>query len=364
VSVPPSMTHVDRLMQTAVAEAIFPGAVLKVIKDGETAFEKAYGAANRFSRKAMTKDTVFDLASLTKPLATVLAVMALVKRGWLNLEQPCGELCPHLAGTDKARITLRQLLNHSAGLPPWRPYFMTLRRIDAGLKRTVLHQLLANEPLLWSPGRRSEYSDLGYMVLQQVVEAVIGSGLDAFVEAEIYRPLHIGGLFFCPLSQRRGRVEDYAATQLCPWRAKLLVGRVDDDNAYAMGGVGGHAGLFGTADGVAALLQALLAADQDGDGGECFEPALVRAFFKSGDSRRWALGFDTPSATGSSAGRYFPGESVGHLGFTGTSFWMHRQQRVIVVLLTNRVHPWRYTAGIRQFRPQLHDAVMEALGVV
>jgi CubicO group peptidase (beta-lactamase class C family) len=140
-----------------------------------------------------------------------------------------------------------------------------------------------------------------------------------------------------------------------------MLGQVDDDNAYVTGGVAGHAGLFGKVDAVCCLLQALLAADHGDTRMGMFHPNLVRDFFTASENQRWALGFDTPSPRGSSSGQYFSRHSVGHLGFTGTSFWMDRQKGVIVVLLTNRVHPWRYTAGIKSFRPCLHDAVMAAL---
>jgi CubicO group peptidase (beta-lactamase class C family) len=233
---------------------------------------------------------------------------------------------------------------------------MALRRLAAEHRKAALHDLLLAEPLLWTPGSRSDYSDLGYMLLEWIVERASGSGLADFVDAAVYRPLGIGELFFNATGPVRGSAAAYAATQLCPWRAALLEGRVDDDNAFILGGVGGHAGLFGTARAVSDLLASLLAAD-----GRGFEPALVGSFLRADAGERWALGFDTPSRSGSSAGRHFPADSVGHLGFTGTSFWLHRGRGIIVVLLTNRVHPWRFNPGIKAFRPRLHDAVMEAL---
>ena len=358
---PPSMRHVDHLMRQGIRERIFPGGVLRVDRGDQTLFDESYGTANLFSRLPMSPGVFFDLASLTKPLATVLAVMALIGRGRLHLEQACGDLCPRLAGSDKATITVRQLLNHSSGLAPWRPFFMELRQLAFSRRKRALRERLAGEPLMRPPGSRSEYSDLGYMLLEWIVEEASGMTLDAFVAGTVYGPLGIAGLFFNPQGQVAGGTEAYAATQLCPWRSRLLVGSVDDDNAFVMGGVGGHAGLFGTARAVASLLHALLAADQDGEAGGCFDPPLVKTFLHAGRNERWALGFDTPSLHGSSAGRYFPGDSVGHLGFTGTSFWVHRQKRIVVILLTNRVHPWRFNPGIRNFRPRLHDAIMEAL---
>lgn len=355
------MDSVQKLMQDGVTRGIFPGAVLQVVADGKTVFKNAYGVANRFSGRPMTLDTLFDLASLTKPLATVLAIMVLVDRGQLRLDQSIGDACPELSGGRKAGITVRQLLRHSSGLPPWRPYFMQLRYVPQQKRIETLRKLLVAEPLVYSPGQYSDYSDLGFMLLQWIVEVVSDRALDQFVTREVFFPLGIKALFYNDSTKTIADTHPYAATQLCPWRNRLMIGQVDDDNAYITGGVAGHAGLFGKVDAVCRLLQALLAADHGDTPMGVFDPDLVRLFFTAPENQRWALGFDTPSARGSSAGQHFSRHSVGHLGFTGTSFWMDRQKSVIVTLLTNRVHPWRYTAGMKTFRPRLHDAVMSAL---
>jgi CubicO group peptidase (beta-lactamase class C family) len=309
----------------------------------------------------MAEDTLFDLASLTKPLATVLAIMTLVRQGRLDLDEPCATNCPELAGTDKAALTPRHLLTHRSGLPPWRPYFMQLRELPGHERLAALRRCLVKEPLLFAPGDRSDYSDLGFMLLHWVAERLSGESLDRFIRRNVYQPLGIRDLYFNDALGGGVNPQKYAATQLCPWRHRLMIGTVDDDNAWISGGVAGHAGLFGTAGAVGELVAALLAADRGDPGKGVFDPDLVRSFLSADPHERWALGFDTPSESGSSAGRYFPPDSVGHLGFTGTSFWVHRRRGIIVVLLTNRVHPWRYNAGIKAFRPRLHDAVMEAL---
>jgi serine-type D-Ala-D-Ala carboxypeptidase len=355
------MDSIDKMMQSGVDQGVFPGAVLLVRADGRTVFQKAYGWADLFSRRVMTVETCFDLASLTKPLATVPAVMALIRRGKLSLDRPCGDVLPDLSGSDKARITPRQLLNHSAGLPPWRPFFMRLQFLPPEQRLKALRQMVRDEPLVSGPGEVSDYSDLGYMLLHWIVEAVSGEALDRFVVTQVYVPLKIGALFFNTSGYPVLDTHAYAATQLCPWRHRLMVGAVDDDNAFVTGGVGGHAGLFGTADAVGRLLKALLEADTGKDGRGVFDTDLVREFWHAPVHERWALGFDTPSPDRSSAGKYFPPQSVGHLGFTGTSFWVHRRKKVIVVLLTNRVHPFRFNAGIKAFRPRIHDAVMESI---
>jgi CubicO group peptidase (beta-lactamase class C family) len=359
-----SMEPVDQMMRTAMVQGVFPGAVLWVADADTVIFKGAYGYADIFSGRAMTEDTLFDLASLTKPLATTLAVMALVGRGRLDLDAPCTDACPELTGTDKAAVTPRHLLTHRSGLPPWRPYFMHLRNLPARRRLAGLRRCVVNEPLVSRPGERSDYSDLGFMLLHWLVERLAGEALDLFIRRNVYQPLGIRDLFFNGL-QRDGVIpRKYAATQLCPWRNRLIIGTVDDDNAWISGGIAGHAGLFGTADAVGALLAALLSADRGATGRGGFDPELVRSFFHADAHERWALGFDTPAQRGSSAGRFFPSDSVGHLGFTGTSFWVHRRRGIIVVLLTNRVHPWRFNPGIKAFRPRLHDAVMEAIGNV
>jgi CubicO group peptidase (beta-lactamase class C family) len=355
------MNNVQKLMQDGLARGVFPGAVLQVVADGKTVFKEAYGVANLFSGRPMTLDTFFDLASLTKPLATVLAIMVLADRGQLGLDHSIGDVYPELFGRHKAGITVRQLLTHSSGLPPWRPYFMRLQYIAQHLRLETLRKWLVAEPLASDPGEHSDYSDLGFMFLQWIVEAVSGQALDQFVTSEVFIPLGIEALFYNDSTKAIVDTHPYAATQLCPWRNQLMLGQVDDDNAYVTGGVAGHAGLFGKVDAVCRLLQELLAADHGDTRKGVFDPNLVRLFFTASENNRWALGFDTPSPQGSSAGQYFSRHSVGHLGFTGTSFWMDRRKGVIVSLLTNRVHPWRYSAGIKTFRPCLHDAVMTAL---
>jgi CubicO group peptidase (beta-lactamase class C family) len=357
----PSMDSVERFMDGGIRQGVFPGAVLLVMAGDAVVFEQAYGCANLFSGRPMTKDVLFDLASLTKPLATALAAMALVRQGRMDLNEPCSRVCPELAGTDKANITARQLLNHSSGLAPWRPFFMQLRSLPVHSRLAGLRHRLLAEPLESAPGVRSAYSDLGFMLLHWVVERLAGETVDAFIHRRIFHPLGIQDLFYNDSSREVAEPERYAATQLCPWRNRLMVGEVDDDNAWISGGVAGHAGLFGTAAAVGRLLAALLAADRSVDRTGVFDPALVKMFWHAEPDDRWALGFDTPSRQDSSAGCHFPADSVGHLGFTGTSFWVHRHQGVIVVLLTNRVHPWRYRSGIKTFRPRLHDAVMAAL---
>jgi CubicO group peptidase (beta-lactamase class C family) len=350
----------DALMRQGVAEGVFPGAVLHVSREGHTIFTRAYGVAHRASGRPVTEATVFDLASLTKPLATTLAVMALIHDRRLGLEDRLGGLLPGWEETDKACITIRQLLCHRAGFPAWQPYYETLRTLPPPDRTRALHTLLRDELLHAPPDAQALYSDLDFMVLQAVVERRAGCRLDHWLQQAVYGPLGVRELFFVECGRPRPP-KAFAATEDCPWRGYVLEGEVHDDNAFVLGGVAGHAGLFGTAAAVAHLLGLLWAALQGVTVAPPLERELLEVFVTRQAGSDWALGFDTPAAQSSSSGRFFPARSIGHLGFTGTSFWMDLERGLAVVLLTNRVHPQRSNQRIRAFRPALHDAVLEAL---
>lgn len=354
------MRAVDALMRKGLEAGVFPGAVLQVSREGVTVFGRAYGVANLATASPVSLHTLFDLASLTKPLATTLGVMALIQERRLSLESRLGDLLPGWEGTDKAPLDLRHLLSHRAGFPAWRPYFESLRALAPSDRHGAWLARLREESLLAAPGLSPVYSDLDFMVLQAVVEQVSGRRLDAWLQGAVYEPLGMDDLLFVDL--RRGPPDrHFAATEDCPWRGRVLEGEVHDDNAFVLGGVAGHAGLFGTAGAVTNLLALLWAALVGAPAPAPLDRALLEEFVtRQGDSD-WALGFDTPSASRSSSGRYFPRRSIGHLGFTGTSFWMDLERGLAVVLLTNRVHPSRDNQRIRDFRPALHDRVMERL---
>jgi len=354
------MKSVDRLMRRAIAEKIFPGGVLLVSKKGETLFHDAYGVANLDSRAPVTPETIFDLASLTKPLATTLAVMQLVQHNQIKLEQQLGELLPEFERGDKAGVKLKHLLYHNSGLPDYRPYYKILNGVAKDSRRSLLRKHLVREALVNPVGKTVLYSDLGFMILAWVVERVGGRRLDHFVADEIYRPLGLNDLFFISNNKNDNR-GPFAATENCPWRRKVLEGQVHDENAYAVGGVEGHAGLFGTAEDISRLLAELLFIYDGQTRSGRFHQDLLHQFFQRLPGTDKALGFDMPSLTGSSCGRRFSQNSIGHLGFTGTSFWMDLERSVIVILLTNRVHPTRDNERIREFRPILHDTVMDAI---
>jgi CubicO group peptidase (beta-lactamase class C family) len=352
------MTHVDRLMKDAVLNDVFPGGVLLVSLGGATVFFEAYGSANLFAGGQMTKETVFDLASLTKPLATTLAIMHLIEQSRLSLEHSLGSILPSFKNRDKKEIRIEHLLYHNSGLPDYRPYYKLLRKIEPHRRKDALRELLTKEPLIHAPGERIIYSDIGFMILCWVIEEISGCRMDLFVTENIYRPLGLNNLFFVDIDGKSCQTK-FAATERCPWRGILLEGMVHDDNAYAVGGIEGHAGLFGTAGDILSLLSELMTAYHEGSSTGVFDTDLVQMFFKRPELEGRALGFDTPSLVDPSCGRYFSERTVGHLGFTGTSFWMDLDGGIIIILLTNRIHPSRDNNRIKAFRPKLHDAVME-----
>ncbi len=347
-------------MQHAIDTGCFPGAVLLVAKQAEIIHFEAYGRANLFNQAPMTRDTVFDLASLTKPLATAVALMALVRSGRIDLEQPLVSIIPQFANTLKAAIRIRDLLTHASGLPAWRPYFHVLMRSAPLSRPKVLKRLLLAESLIHTPGDHVLYSDLGFMLLAWIVEAISGLSLARFTLEQCYRPLGLGQQFFFPSLLPLPKEIPCAATELCPWRNFLVNRVVHDDNAYAAADLQGHAGLFGSVGAVFRLLSELLGAYHHQPDSK-LDHQITRQFLTPAGKFGRPLGFDVPSPIGAACGQYFSPPTIGHLGFTGTSFWMDLEKAIIVILCTNRVHPSRQNHQIRKFRPLLHDTVMQSL---
>ena len=361
-----------RLLTQAVSARVFPGAVAGIALGPPAQRWEAIVTAGHLTypppaSPAVTPETVFDLASLTKPLATTLAVLALIKSGLITLESTLPELLRRPIPQAMARITLRHLLAHSSGLPAHRPYFQTLRDIAPNERRERLLAWILEERLIAPPGQVACYSDLGFLLLGWMVEIQSGLPLDRFVAETIYHPWGLEeNLFFRPLPPGPDEGRIFAPSEQCPWRQTLLSGVVHDDNCYVLGGVAGQAGLFGDMRGVLSLGVRLLDLRQ----GRGEHPALRaddlrRALRREGSvpGSGWGLGFDTPAAAGSSAGRYLAPESFGHLGFTGVSLWIDPGKELVLVLLCHRVHPSRDNPRIKPFRPLFHDTILEALGL-
>jgi CubicO group peptidase (beta-lactamase class C family) len=368
---------VEEAFLEAIAQGVFPGAVVIVSKDDEVVYERALGHRSLVPEKTpLELNTIFDLASLTKPLATTVAVMLLVRERKIRIDDQVTRFIPTFGVYGKSVTTFRQLLNHSSGLPAWKPYYEEIVKNEkAGrinfvasraAKNYVLEQIHREKPS-HPPGAESLYSDLGFMVLGELVEAASGWSLDRFCQDRIFRPLGLRSTAFVDLTQLRTRhlqpvKEMIAPTENCPWRKKILCGEVHDDNAYAMGGVVGHAGLFSSARDIDRLVSRL---HRCFFGKDNFLPqSLIREFLTRDESIKnstFALGWDTPSPGRSASGSYFSPQSVGHLGFTGTSVWWDLEKNCHIILLTNRVHPSRKNEKIRDFRPHIHDAIMKVL---
>ena len=358
---------IKAFLRGGVGEGVFPGGVLLVSKKGEVLFiEKAGYLSLIPDRIPIKKDTIFDLASLTKPLSTTLSLMKLVDEGKVEVDQSLSRLIPATVPSDKKDLTPRLLLSHSAGFTDWKPFYLDLMGYEAKERKKILREQILEDPLAYPPGEDYLYSDLGFMILEWIIEETTGMTMRKFVEQRFYQPLSLERTFLSrhqvPLPFKR---ELFAATEDCPWRKRVIHGEVDDENAWALGGYSGHAGLFGSAEEVHVVVN-LLREHYLGKRDDYLNPETVRAFFTRQDIVKgsdWCLGWDSRSQENSSAGRYFSRNSVGHTGFTGTSVWMDLERDVVVILLTNRVHPTRENEKIKTYRPALHDLVMEELGL-
>ena len=373
-----SFIAVEREMDAAVERGVFPGAVL-LVRDGTHVFyHRAFGHRSLVPEiTPMREDTIFDVSSLTKAFATSVAMMLMVKEGRIRLDDRVTRFFHNFGVHGKTHITFRHLLGHCSGLPAWQPYYKQILQIERrdgrinflgshGAKEYV-YQQIHRERLEFEPGTRTLYSDLGFILLGAAIEEVSGMTLDRYCHDRIFRPLALRATAFVDLSLLRVRrlepvTEMIAPTERCAWRKKILCGEVHDDNAYAMGGVSGHAGLFASAKDLDTILGRLK---------DCYHntsqwiPQHILTEFWRRDATvpesTWCLGWDTPSPEGSSAGAYFSAHSVGHLGFTGTSVWLDLDRDRHVILLTNRVHPNRENDAIRGFRPVIHDLIVQAL---
>lgn len=354
------VSSAQHLMQDAVLNGVFPGGVLLVSQGGRVLIHQTFGMADPSEGSPVSTRTVFDLASLTKPLATTLAVMKLVERDQLTLDDTLGDIMIACRGTGKAEISIRHLLYHNSGLPDYRPYFQDLAGEEPSRRRSLILDRVLDELPAYPIGEKVVYSDLGFMLLRGIVETVSGSRLDDMVQQEIYLPLGLKDLFFVS-TETPPPPERFAATEKCPWRHVRIRGVVHDENAFAVGGVDGHAGLFGTASDIHCLLEEMLGAYSGDLPDRLFRSGLLKEFLDYGKGTERALGFDRPAAKDSASGCRFSENSVGHLGFTGASFWMDLDRSIIIILLTNRIYSGRENGKIRSFRPVLHDTIMEAL---
>ncbi len=364
---------VDRVLDDFLAAGAFPGGVLAVGHRGALVHLRPFGRLGDDTRAprpgddegvpAVVADTIYDLASLTKVVATTTMAMILVDEERLDLDSPVQDFLPRFTGEGKEQVTVRHLLTHSSGVDWWAPLYKEVAGHDAYVER------IQAMDLAYEPGSAMKYSDLGLILLGEILERVAGEPLDAFVRRRVFEPLGMKDTMFRP---GKDLLERIAPTERDPWRGRLLRGEVHDENAFALGGVAPHAGLFSTAGDLARFVQMMV------NGGvlehrRLISRATVDSFTRKAgvapegrkrkvpDSTR-ALGWDTKSPEGSSAGTLFSPSSYGHTGFTGTSIWIDPERQLFVILLTNRVHPSRDNILIRKVRPAVADAVVRAVG--
>jgi CubicO group peptidase (beta-lactamase class C family) len=352
---------VTRLLEEAVRNRVFPGCSYGVVLSGSEPWAEGIG---RFTYEPdaaeVTAGTVYDLASLTKVLATTAAAMLLWERGRLPLDVPVVELLPEFSLSDphdaqRSRVTVRMLLDHSSGLPG---YVRLFERVSG---RQAMIEACLHQPLTADPGVRAEYSDLGFILLGHLLEQISGEPIDRFTAREIFVPLGMRSTEFSPLPHKSHRIPPTEDDHT--FRHRVIQGEVHDENASAMGGVAGHAGLFSDAVDPLRLAACVLGEGKTPEGNRLFAAETLSLFSRRGEQPAGtsrALGWDTPSSP-SSSGSLFSSRSIGHLGFTGTSLWIDLDAGVAVTLLTNRTWPDRSNQAIRALRPRVHDAVRDAI---
>ncbi len=348
------------LLATLVEASTTPGAVILA---GTSDTVLAECAAGHLSYAAdadpVTPDTIYDLASLTKVLVTTPLVMRLYEAERLDIDAPVRDYVQEFAGGARDRVTIADLLAHCGGLLWWTDLFRQARGLPTTeVSRFYLAQV-CKLPLDYEPRTRTVYSDLGFILLGAALERMTDIPIDRLAQDKIFAPLGMQDIRYNPPAALRSRI---APTEDDPERGGVLKGLVHDENAYRLGGVAPHAGLFATARSLVPFARMWLA---EGTAGEkrLFDGATVRRFSRrahvvKGSSR--ALGWDTPAA-GSSCGRRFSATAFGHTGFTGTSLWIDPETDLFVILLTNRVHPTRDNTKLAELRPALHDALIEEL---
>ena len=355
---------IEILLNQAVSDSAWPGGVLLAAKDGQIFFHESFGYHTYKKSENVTRGDIYDLASITKVIATTSVVMKMVDKKQLSLDDKVVDYLTAFKGKQsnhfkqKSNTTIRHLMTHTAGLPPFKKYYLM-----NGSPEARLDSVMNTEPTL-PLGDKTIYSDVGLITLGKVVEAVSGVPLDSLVDSLIFEPLGMGSTYFNPPKNRMKRL---VPTEYSELYGELIHGYVHDENAHSLGGVAGHAGLFSTASDLAIFSQMML------NGGiygwkRIFKSNTVDQFTQranviEGSSR--ALGWDTPSGK-ASGGVFLPDESFGHTGYTGTSLWIDPKNQIFVILLTNAVHPNRSYKSPNYFdwRQRIHSAVYESVGLM
>ncbi|HQI39750.1 MAG: hypothetical protein B6D44_12460 [Ignavibacteriales bacterium UTCHB2] len=343
---------VESVVNNGIKDKAYPGAVVLIWQNGNILYENSFG---KFTYDENSSDvninTMFDLASLTKVIATTTATMLCLNRGLFNLDDKVVKYIPEFGKNNKENITIKNLLLHNSGLPAF------IRFYERGLNNNEVLNEIYSTKLENIPGEKTIYSDLGFITLGKIIEKVTGKTLDKFCADKIFKPLAMNSTYYnVPDSLKKlcapTEIDNY-------WRMKTIQGEVHDENSYILNGVAGHAGLFSTAEDISKLMAMLMNKGKI-NGKEFLKSSTIEMFIKRyGSESTRALGWDTKSEKGSTAGNFFSSNSFGHLGFTGTSVWADPVRNLFVVFLTNRVYPTRENSGLTKVRPALHDAVIK-----
>ncbi len=363
----PAPLHRARaLLLEAIERKTFPGAVLAVGHQGRISLIPVGTLTYETGSPTVSETTIYDLASLTKPIFTATCAMLLVDSGRLDLDSPVSAHLPEfldesLELTDseniiRGKVAIRHLLSHNSGLPAYEKFFLRARKKEHVIQEACSIRIDSTH------FNRTVYSDIGFILLGEILERISGKTLDILFQDWIAEPLGMGNTGFNPAPENWMQIAP--TEQDNSFRNSLIQGEVHDENAWVMGGVAGHAGLFGTAGDLGIFCQMMLRKGQ-WKKQQLIQPQTIQELtvaYPASQGAPFALGWDKPSGN-SSSGKYFSLHSIGHLGFTGTSIWIDPQKDLFVILLTNRVHPTRDNDAIKSLRPRIHDAVVEGLGL-
>jgi uncharacterized protein YbbC (DUF1343 family)/CubicO group peptidase (beta-lactamase class C family) len=358
------LERIDASIEQAIASGQIPGAVVVVGRRGKIALVRAVGRrAIEPASEPMTRDTIFDMASLTKPIATATSVMILIDEGKLGVGDRISRLLPEFANHGKGPITVEQLLRHRAGFVPDNPLNDYQQGADQAWRR------IAEFDLMSPPGEQFRYSDVGFLVLGRLVERRSGQRLDVFAHEKIFKPLGMADAHFRPIDAQGHTTSRIPADRIAPTErdkpgGQMLRGAVHDPRSRALGGVAGHAGLFATADALAIYAQMLLNGGVGPNGRRILSPLAVRRMIDSAATppgQRRGLGWDIETSFSAPRGSLFGPTSFGHTGFTGTSLWIDPETESFVVILTSRLHPDGKKAAPTALRAEVATLVAAAI---
>jgi beta-glucosidase-like glycosyl hydrolase/CubicO group peptidase (beta-lactamase class C family) len=352
-----SLRNIDHIMNEAIFDSTFPGGVVTVLKDGNIAYQKGFGYETYEKLNPVKEDAVYDLASLTKVTATTAAVMKLVEEEKISLDDKVGKYISEFSEGKKKNITIENFLLHNSGLPPFRVY------VDSLKSEETIIEAIKNEPLTYETGTEYRYSDLGFILLGEIIEQVTGTSLDQYMREKFYYPLGMSSTFFNPQKMGKYFIDRIPPTEIdTVFRDTTIHAEVHDERSYFLNGVAGHAGLFSSGRDLAIFSQMLL---NDGwyAGRRYLEPSTIQQFTKrQGKHSNRGYGFDRKSGKNSTAGSLTSKKTFGHLGFTGTSYWIDPERDLAIIILTNRTYPYRsYGKNISTIRAEVADAVVSSI---